>query len=145
MGTPMEGRERVSSSPNSRGGSEHWLRLKDNLAGTESEDNLRDAAKGIECDMGGGSRGRPLGVCDLLWPCDGLVLAPHLCFALWSSKVPSCPHEHSRLLVLLRSPSWSLHHGECSQGHSESCRMSPFLDLSRSLSRFLSRSLSLDL
>ena len=54
---PMEGRERASSSPNSRGGSEHWLWLKDNHAGAGSEDNLRGVAKGVECDMGGGGRG----------------------------------------------------------------------------------------
>ena len=38
MGTPMEGREQASSSPNSRGGSEHWLQSKDNLAGTVSSE-----------------------------------------------------------------------------------------------------------
>ena len=29
---------------------------KDNCAGAGSEDNLRGVAKGIECDMGGGSQ-----------------------------------------------------------------------------------------
>ena len=63
MGTPTEGRERASSSPNSRGGSEHWLRSKDSLAGTLStEVGLRDTAKGVECNMGGGGRGRRSGV-----------------------------------------------------------------------------------
>ena len=33
VGTPTEGRERASSSPKSRGGSEHCLRSKDSLAG----------------------------------------------------------------------------------------------------------------
>ena len=63
MGTPMEGRERASSSPNSRGGSEHWLQSKDSLAGTLStEAGLRDTAKGVECNMGGGGKGRRSGV-----------------------------------------------------------------------------------
>ena len=43
VGMPTEGRERASSSPKSRGGSEHWLRSKDSLAGTLStEAGLRD-------------------------------------------------------------------------------------------------------
>ena len=141
----MEGRERASSSPSSRGGSKHWLRSKDNHAGAGSEDNLGGATKGVGCEMGGGSSGQHSGVCDLLWPCSGLALAPCLCFALRSSKAPSCPCKRSCLLVLLCSPSWSLHRGEHSWGHSEPSRMSPFLDLSHSLSRFFSRSLSLDL
>ena len=63
MGMPTEGREQVSSSPNSRGGSEHWLRSKDSLAGTLStEVGLRDMAKGVKCNMGGGGRGRRSGV-----------------------------------------------------------------------------------
>ena len=63
MGTPMEGREQASSSRNSRGGSEHWLQSKDSLAGTLStEAGLRDTAKGVECNMGGGGRGRHSGV-----------------------------------------------------------------------------------
>ena len=49
------------------------------------------------------------------------------------------------LLVLLHSSSWSLHRGECPRAQSRPCRMSPFLDFSRSPSRFLSQSLSLDL
>ena len=142
----MEGRERASSSPNSRGGSEHWLRSKDSLAGTLStEVGLRDATKGVECDMGGGGRGRRSGVCTRLRPRGGLALVPCRCFALRSLKLLSCPRERPRLLVLLHSSSWSLHHGEHPRGRSEPCRMSPFLDLSRSPSRFLSRSLSLDL
>ena len=63
MGTPTEGRERASSSPKSRGGSEHWLRSKDSLAGTLStEAGLREMAKGVECNMGEGGRGRCSGV-----------------------------------------------------------------------------------
>ena len=63
VGTPTEGRERASSSPKSRGGSEHWLRSKESLAGTLStEAGLRDTAKGVECNMGGGGRGQRLGV-----------------------------------------------------------------------------------
>ena len=63
VGTPMEGRERASSSPKSSGGSEHWLRLKDGLAGTLSTDaGLRDTAKGVECNMGGGGKGQRSGV-----------------------------------------------------------------------------------
>ena len=120
--------------PNSRGGREHWLRPKDNRAWPESEDNLSGTTKGVECDTGGGSRGRCSGMCDLLRPRNGLALALCICFALRSSKVLSCPCERSHLLVLLHSPSWSLHHGECSWGRSEPCRISPFLDLSRSLS-----------
>ena len=54
-------------------------------------------------------------------------------------------HKRPYLLVLLHSSLWSLRHGEHLQGQSEPCRMSPFLDLSRSPSRFLLRSLSLDL
>ena len=63
VGTPTEGRERASSSPKSSGGSEHWLRSKDSLAGTLSTDaGLRDMAKGVECNMGGGGKGRRSGV-----------------------------------------------------------------------------------
>ena len=63
VGTPMEGRERASSSPKSSRGSEHWLRSKDSLAGTLSTDaGLRDTAKGVECNMGGGGKGRHSGV-----------------------------------------------------------------------------------
>ena len=63
VGTPMEGRERASSSPKSSGGSKHWLRSKDSLAGTLStEAGLRDTAKGVECNMGGGGKGRCSGV-----------------------------------------------------------------------------------
>ena len=89
MGTPTEGRERVSSSPSSREGSEHWLQSKDDHAGAGSEDNLGGVTKGVECDMGGGSRGRCSGGCDLLWLCSGLALALCLCFPLRSSEVPS--------------------------------------------------------
>ena len=101
MGTPMEGRERASSSPNSREGSEHWLQSKDNRAGAGSEDNLGGATKGVECNMGGGGRGRCLGLCDLLQLCSGLALAPHLCFALRSSEVPSQPTRTCSRFVLL--------------------------------------------
>ena len=87
----------ASPSPNSRGGSELRLRLKDNYVEAGSEDNLGGVAKGVEWDMGGGSRGRRSGVYDLLRPHDGLALAPCLCFALRSSKVPSCPHDHFTL------------------------------------------------
>ena len=63
VGTPMEGRKRASSSPKSRGGSEHWLRLKDSLVGTLStEAGLRDTAKGVECNIGGGGKGWHSGV-----------------------------------------------------------------------------------
>ena len=63
VGMPMEGRERASSSPKSSGGSEHWLRSKDSLAGTLStEAGLRDMAKGVECNMGGGGKGQRSGV-----------------------------------------------------------------------------------
>ena len=52
VGTPTEGRERASSSPKSKGGSEHWLRSKDSLAGTLStEVGLRDTTKGVECNV----------------------------------------------------------------------------------------------
>ena len=63
VGTPTEGRERASSSPKSSGGSEHWLQSKDSLAGTLStEAGLRDMAKGVECNMGGGGKGQHSGV-----------------------------------------------------------------------------------
>ena len=63
VGMPTEGRERASSSPKSRGGSEHWLQSKESLAGTLStEAGLRDTAKGVKCNMGGGGRGRRSGV-----------------------------------------------------------------------------------
>ena len=104
MGMPTEGRERVSSSPNSRGGSEHWLQSKDSLAGTLStEGGLRDVAKGVECDMGGGGRGRRSRVCACLWLRGGLALVPRRCFALQSSKLLSCPRKRPHLLVLLCS------------------------------------------
>ena len=63
VGMPTEGRERASSSPKSSGGSEHWLRSKDSLAGTLStEAGLRDMAKGVKCNMGGGGKGQHSGV-----------------------------------------------------------------------------------
>ena len=63
VGMPTEGRERASSSPKSSGGSEHWLRSKEGLAGTLStEAGLRDMAKGVECNIGGGGKGRRSGV-----------------------------------------------------------------------------------
>ena len=146
VGTPTEGRERASSSPNSKGGSEHWLRSKDNLAGTLStEVGLRDTTKGVECNVGGGGKGRRSGVWARLSPRDGLALVPRRCFTLRSPKLLSCPRKRPCLLVLLRSSSRSLHRGECPRARSEPCQMSPFLDFSRSPSRFLSRSLSLDL
>ena len=104
-----EERERASSSPNSRGGSEHWLRSKDNHAGAGSEDNLGGATKSVECDMGGGGRGRCFGVCDLLRLRGGLALAPPplLCFAVIGSALTPM-HKHSHF-VLLHSPLCSLH------------------------------------
>ena len=57
-----EGNERLPP-PKSSGGREHWLRSKDGLAGTLStEAGLRDTAKGVECNIGGGGKGRRSGV-----------------------------------------------------------------------------------
>ena len=56
-GALTEGRERASSSPKSSGGSEHWLRSKDSLAGTLSTDaGLWDTIRGVECNTGGGGK-----------------------------------------------------------------------------------------
>ena len=132
MGTPTEGRERASSSPNSRGGSEHWLRSKDSLAGTLStEVGLRDAAKGVECDMGGGGRGRHSGVCTRLrlrmagwhWSRAIALLCGHRSYCHAHMNVRACWYccAHHRSLYIVESicrvslnhvgcpPSWTCH------------------------------------
>ena len=104
---------RVSPSPKSRGGSELQLRLKDKCAEAGSEDNLWGMAKGVEWNMGGGSAEvERLGVCNFLQLRNGLALTLCLCFVLQLLNGLSCPHDLSCLLLLLHSPSWSLHHGE---------------------------------
>ena len=90
----------ASPSPKLRGGSELRLWLKDKCADAGSEDNLWGMAKGVEWNMGGGSRGWRSGVCNFLRPRNGLALTPHLCFVLQVSNGLSCPHNLSCLPLL---------------------------------------------
>ena len=106
-----------------------------------SEDSLHNASRGVEWNMGGGSKGRSLGVRNFLWSHDGLVLLLHLCLFLWLSDGLSCPCDLSHLPLLVQSPLWSLHSGEHLWDRSVTCWLSLFLDLSQ----FLSWSFSLDL
>ena len=146
IGTLVDKMGWASPPPKSRGGSELQLWLKDRcteLGSGRSEDSLHSVGKGVKWNMGGGSKGQPSGVCNFLRSRGGLALLLCLCLVLRLSDGLSCLHNLSHLLLLVWSPSWSGCRGDRPRGRSEVCQLSLFLDLSRSLSWFLSQPLSL--